>query len=135
MTDATVLLVEDNEGDIVLTTEALQQAGISRMDVVRDGQEAIDYLENTLTMPRLVLLDINLPKIDGLEVLALIKQSPRWRSIPVIILTTSSSERDIETAYDSHANCYVVKNPDLESFMKVMHNLRIFWFETVKLPE
>lgn len=136
-----ILLVEDNEGDMILTMEALEslqhQHVISR---VKDGEQAIHFLkkENLFEqafIPDLILLDINLPKVDGKEVLSFIKQSNEFKKIPVIILSTSNSERDIEECYTCGANCYVVKPSDLEGYVKVIHAIESFWLNIAHLPQ
>lgn len=135
-----ILLVEDNEGDIVLTLEALKEGRLkNEVSVVRDGQEALDFLHRRgayteATVPELVLLDLNLPKIDGVEVLQNIKSDPVLRMIPVVVLTTSSSERDIVETYSHHANCYITKPVDLSKFMDVIKVLEDFWISVVRLP-
>ena len=135
-----ILLVEDNEGDIVLTKEALSDAKISnQISVVRDGEEAIHLLNqalmtDTLLLPDLILLDINLPKIDGKEVLIYIKTDPILKKIPVVMLTTSSSEMDVTDAYSNHANCFITKPVDLNKFFSVVRMIEDFWITIVKLP-
>ncbi|GLU52165.1 response regulator [Dyadobacter frigoris] len=135
-----ILLVEDNEGDILLTTEALQEGRVlNKISVVRDGQEAIDFLnrkgKHTLAeQPDLVLLDVNLPKKNGHEVLQYIKKSDDIKHIPVIMLTTSSSERDISLSYQNHANCYITKPVELEGFLNVVTQIENFWISIVALP-
>ncbi len=134
-----ILLVEDNEGDIVLTLEALAEAKLkNEVTVVRDGAEALDYLaERKLTphlLPDLILLDINLPKIDGKEVLLAIKTDDLLRKIPVVMLTTSSSELDIKDSYNYHANCFITKPVDLNKFFNVVRIIEDFWVTIVKLP-
>lgn len=135
-----ILLVEDNEGDIRLTIEAFKEAKIhNQIKVVRDGEEALYFFkkegryqkEHT---PDLVLLDINLPKIDGKEVLAVMKTDEKLKTIPVIMLTTSSSERDIEESYRNYANCYIIKPVDLDKFMDVIKSIEEFWITIVRLP-
>jgi two-component system, chemotaxis family, response regulator Rcp1 len=135
-----ILLVEDNEGDIILAMEALTSGKIAnRISVVRDGQQALDYLnrqngfEKAIT-PDLILLDINLPKMDGKEVLTIIKQDERLRVIPVVMLTTSSSENDVLDAYYNHANCYITKPVDLEKFLGIVHKIENFWLSVVRFP-
>ena len=119
MPEIHILLVEDNEGDVILTLEALKQAKLrNKISVVRDGEQALSFLYKegkyqSEESPHLILLDINLPKVDGKEVLARIKNDPYLKKIPVVILTTSSSEKDILEAYNNHANCYVTKPVDL----------------------
>jgi two-component system, chemotaxis family, response regulator Rcp1 len=136
-----ILLVEDNEGDIVLTLEALNDAKLrNQISVVRDGEQALEFLSKrgtfvNATTPQLVLLDINLPRIDGKEVLQRIKTDPDLKKIPVVILTTSSSERDIVEAYSNHANCYITKPVDLDKFISVIHCIEDFWISIVQLPK
>lgn len=135
-----ILLVEDNKGDIVLTTEALEEGKIANtLSVVRDGWEAIQYLEQKegygeATPPDLVLLDINLPKVNGHEVLKHIKTSEQLKHIPVIILTTSSDQVDINKSYQNHTNCYITKPMDVNNFMKVISSIEDFWISIVQLP-
>ncbi|MDO9373668.1 MAG: response regulator [Bacteroidota bacterium] len=135
-----ILLVEDNEGDIWLTLEALHQAKINNnVSVVRDGEEALSFLNKQgkhlrAIAPDLILLDINLPKIDGKEVLANIKNDDHLKQIPVVMLTTSSAEKDILESYKSHANCYITKPVDLDQFIQVVHTIKNFWLTTVQLP-
>lgn len=135
-----ILLVEDNEGDIWLTLEALHQAKINNnVSVVRDGEEALSFLNKqgkhlSALAPDLILLDINLPKIDGKEVLASIKNDDHLKQIPVVMLTTSSAEKDIMESYKSHANCYITKPVDLDQFIQVVHTIKNFWLTTVQLP-
>jgi len=138
--DLEILLVEDNEGDIRLTIEAFKEAKIrNQIKVVRDGEEALDYLRkqgsyvNALS-PDIILLDINLPKIDGKEVLSTMKNDPVLKSIPVIMLTTSSAHSDVEESYANHANCYVIKPVDLNKFMDVVRSIEDYWVSIVKLP-
>ncbi len=135
-----ILLVEDNEGDIVLTKEALSEAKINnKVTVVRDGEEAINFLNESLNtdsdlLPDLVLLDINLPKIDGKEVLFYIKNHSVLKKIPVVMLTTSSSEMDVTDAYLNHANCFITKPVDIHKFFSVVRMIEDFWVTIVKLP-
>ncbi len=135
-----ILLVEDNEGDIVLTTEALEEGKIKNtISVVKDGWEAIQYLEKKgdyvgATTPDLVLLDINMPKMNGHEVLKKIKSNPDTRHIPVIMLTTSSSEMDVMKSYQCHANCYITKPVDVNDFLEVISTIENFWISIVQLP-
>lgn len=132
----TILLVEDNEGDIVLTKEALREARIrNEVRVARDGQEALDMLRHTDSLPHLILLDINLPKIDGLELLGIIKKDERLKQIPVIMLSTSCAEKDILNSYASHANCFITKPVDLAKFMEVVKSIEAFWISIVRLPQ
>lgn len=136
-----ILLVEDNEGDVVLTLEALREAKLrNKISVVRDGEEALQFLYQegkyaAAALPQLILLDINLPKMDGKEVLNRIKSDPNLKKIPVIILTTSSSEKDILESYNNHANCYVTKPVDLQNFINVIHTIEGFWISIVQLPK
>ncbi len=138
--DLTILLVEDNEGDIVLTLEALKEANVSNtIHVVTDGEEALQYLQkqgrfNNAVTPDLIFLDINLPKIDGKEVLAEIKNDADLKVIPVVILTTSSSEKDILESYQHHANCYITKPVDFKNFTHVVNMITNFWISIVQLP-
>jgi len=134
-----ILLVEDNEGDIVLTLEALAEAKLSnQVSVVRDGAEAINFLEKFRheppSLPDLIFLDINLPKVDGKEVLQFIKNDNELKKIPVVMLTTSSSELDVTDAYNNHANCFITKPVDLEKFFEVIKTIEDFWIAIVKLP-
>ncbi|MCC9077163.1 response regulator [Litorilinea aerophila] len=135
-----ILLVEDNPGDVRLTMEALKEAKVqNRLNVAWDGVEAMAYLRQEapytgVSRPDLILLDLNLPKKDGREVLAEIKQDSSLRRIPVVILTTSEADEDILRSYDLHANCYIAKPVDLEQFMKVVKSVEDFWLTIVKLP-
>jgi CheY-like chemotaxis protein len=135
-----ILLVEDNEGDVLLTREALSDAAInSKVTVSRDGEQAITYLNNALTnpadlLPDLILLDINLPKIDGKEVLRYIKNNPSLKKIPVVMLTTSSSELDIADSYSNNANCFISKPVNIDKFFDVVKMIENFWLTTVQLP-
>ncbi len=136
-----ILFVEDNPGDVRLTQEALKEAKVlNNLSVVNDGEEAMTFLrrqENYVSVPRpdLILLDLNLPKKDGREVLAEIKSDERLRRIPVVILTTSSAEQDILKTYDLHANCYITKPVDMDQFITVAKAIEEFWFTMVKLPQ
>lgn len=140
MRTANLLLVEDNEGDIILAKEALQHCpSIRYVNVVRDGKEAIDYLyqqgnHTDAELPDLILLDINLPIKNGLEILQTIKNDKQRKHIPVIMLTTSSSDRDINTAYLNHANCYIIKPDDIHAFMQAIHTVENFWIHIAQLP-
>jgi len=135
-----ILLVEDNPGDVRLTMEALKEGKLSNgLHVVEDGVEALAFLrkEGKYTQaphPDLILLDLNLPKKDGREVLAEIKEDPDLKRIPVVILTTSKAEEDILRTYDLHANCYVTKPVELEQFMTIVKLIEEFWLTIVKLP-
>ena len=135
-----ILQVEDNEGDIVLAKEALKDARIiNEVSVSRDGDEALNFLFNKTNnrgkeLPDLVLLDINMPKVNGFEVLTAMKKDEKLKSIPVVMLTTSSSEKDIKFAYEHHANCYITKPVDMEKFIEVVQKVEDFWLSIVKLP-
>jgi two-component system, chemotaxis family, response regulator Rcp1 len=135
-----VLLVEDSPGDVRLTREAFKDAKVLiNLNVASDGVEAMAFLNregNNANAPRpdLILLDLNLPKKDGREVLAELKESPALKSIPVVILTTSASEADIQGSYQHHANCYITKPVDLDGFLKVVRSIDSFWLTVVKLP-
>jgi CheY-like chemotaxis protein len=135
-----ILLVEDNPGDVRLTQEALKEGRVrNRMEVVSDGEEALQYLRGEGSFagrmrPDIILLDLNLPRKDGREVLAEIKEDPGLRRIPVVILTTSNDEVDVLKTYDLHANCYITKPVDLEQFITVVQSIEGFWLEVVKLP-
>ena len=135
-----VLLVEDSPGDVRLTREALKDAKVHiSLHVATDGIDAMAYLERTgphvnAPRPDLILLDLNLPKKDGREVLKEIKESPSLRIIPVVILTTSSSDADVLQSYQLHANCYISKPVDLDGFLKVVKSIDSFWLSVVKLP-
>ncbi|MEO5683904.1 MAG: response regulator [Chitinophagaceae bacterium] len=136
-----ILLIEDNAGDILLTTEALQQGKlINRLSVVTNGDEAIDFLTKqgnyaNAGLPDLILLDINLPRKNGHEVLQYIKESRELKHIPVIMLTTSSSESDIASSYQHSANCYISKPVDVNAFMDAIAKLGDFWINIVTLPK
>ena len=135
-----ILLVEDNPGDVDLTRETLQDSKLlNHMSVVNNGVEAMAYLRRAgkyvdATRPDLILLDLNLPKKDGREVLAEIKVDERLKRIPVVVLTSSSAEQDILETYDLHANCYITKPVNLDQFSAVVRAIEEFWFTIVKLP-
>ena len=137
---AELLLVEDNPGDVRLTMEALKDGEVNHnLTVVKDGQEAIADLRRqgkyaNAARPDLVLLDLNLPRKGGLEVLAEIKEDPDLKSIPVVVLTTSQAAQDVRRAYELHANCYIVKPVDLDQFMSVVQAIKSFWLGVVMLP-
>ena len=139
MKEIHILLVDDNEGDILLTREALGDARIiNRISVAYDGLQAIQFLKESPgreDMPDLILLDINLPRMNGTEVLEVIKNDPELKRIPVIMLTTSSAEKDILASYNNHANCYITKPVDLDRFMDVVRTIEDFWISIVKLPK
>lgn len=135
-----ILLVEDNPGDVRLTIEALKEGKVrNNLSVVKDGVEALAFLRREgpfagATRPDLILLDLNLPKKDGREVLAEIKEDGALRRIPVVVLTTSKAEEDILRTYDLHANCYITKPVDLEQFISVVRSIDDFWLSVVRLP-
>lgn len=135
-----ILLVEDNPSDVRLTQEVLRDGRVrNNMSVVMDGVDAISFLHQTgeyagAPRPDIILLDLNLPKKDGREVLAEIKADPDLKNIPVVVLTTSSAEQDIFRSYDLHANCYITKPVDLDQFIRVMRSIEDFWLTIVKLP-
>ena len=137
---ARVLLVEDNEADVRLTREALREAGDSiRLSSVGDGELALAYLRNErgyedVARPDLVLLDLNLPRKNGLEVLEEMRADPELASIPVIMLTTSSAEHDVVACYSRGANCFVVKPLELDEFMELIDSIRDFWLGVARLP-
>lgn len=135
-----ILLVEDNAADIRLTQEALRDAKVlNDLHVVRDGVEALDFLHargahEGAVRPDLVILDLNLPRMDGKEVLAALKSDPDLRSIPVAVLTTSAQEEDILQSYDLGANCYLTKPVDLDQFLRLVQSIENFWLGMVRLP-
>jgi len=135
-----ILLVEDNAGDADLAREALENGKVrNTLHVVGDGEEAMSFLRHqgrhtSSPRPDLVLLDLNLPKKDGREVLAEIKSDETLKRIPVVILTTSKAEEDILKTYSLHANCFITKPIDLNQFIKVVQAIEEFWFTIVKLP-
>ena len=136
-----ILLVEDNPGDVRLTREALKEAKvINNLTVLKDGVEALAFLRQqgpygAAVIPHLILLDLNLPKKDGREVLAEIKADEKLKRIPVVVLTTSQDEQDVFKSYNLHANCYVTKPVDLEQFMTVVKSIEDFWLGIVMLPK
>jgi len=136
-----ILLVEDNPADVRLTQENFKESKIlNNLHVVTDGVEAIAFLRREgnyvdAVRPDLILLDLNLPRKDGREVLGEIKTDDKLKRIPVVILTVSKADEDIINAYNLHANCYVTKPLDLEQFTKVVKSIEEFWFSIVKLPE
>lgn len=135
-----ILLVEDNEGDAHLTQEALRRAKVrNNVHIVTDGAEAMTFLRNEppftdAARPDLVLLDLNLPGMDGREVLEAMKGDPRLRTIPVVVVTSSEAEQDIVRTYELNANCYVTKPVDLQQFLHVIGSVGDFWLDIVKLP-
>ncbi len=135
-----ILLVEDNPGDARLAKEALKEARVhNNLSVVKDGEEALEFLHRRgrhtdVPRPDLILLDLNLPRKDGREVLAEIKAHDSIKRIPVVVLTTSEAEEDVLKAYSLNANCYVTKPVDLDQFIKVVKSIEDFWLTIVKLP-
>jgi CheY-like chemotaxis protein len=140
MKKSSILLVEDNEGDIILTREAFESSKyIEKLTTLRDGQLAFEYLENCLkkddsSLPDIVLLDINLPKKNGHEVLHFIKSHDQLKQLPVIMLSTSSSEKDVLEAYRNYANCFISKPIEVDHFMDVISKIEEFWLNTVVIP-
>jgi len=134
-----ILLIEDNEGDILLTTEALEDSKIVNMvHVIRDGKAAIEFfasLTEKEKTPDLILLDVNLPKKGGQEVLQFIKNDENHKQIPVIMLTTSSSEKDIMQSYKNHANCFITKPIEVAEFIKAVAKIEDFWINIVTIPK
>jgi chemotaxis family two-component system response regulator Rcp1 len=136
-----ILLVEDNPGDVRLTQEAFKEGKVSnKLSVARDGVEALAFLRREgeyagAPRPDVILLDLNLPRKDGREVLAEIKEDADLRRIPVVVLTTSQAEQDILKTYNLHANCYITKPVDLERFITVVKSIETFWLSVVKLPQ
>lgn len=140
MKEAHILLVEDNEGDILLTIEAFEESKIkTNIDVVKNGQDALDYVYQrgkfkNVPKPDLILLDINIPIINGHEVLEELKSDAVLKKIPIIILTTSNNQKDIQRAYEKHSNSYVTKPIDMEGFLKAILKIEEFWLQLSKLP-
>lgn len=141
MNEIQILLVEDNEGDILLTLEAFKELKVKNtVAVVKDGVEAIDFLKRQgayagSRSPHLILLDINMPRLSGIEVLDFIKRDEKLRKIPVVMLTTSSSESDITECYEKSANCFITKPLDFGKFLNVVHSIESFWFTVAQLPK
>jgi two-component system, chemotaxis family, response regulator Rcp1 len=135
-----VLLVEDNPGDVLLTKEAFREGRFShRLSTVENGEEAIQFLRRqgkyqAAPRPDLILLDLNLPKMDGRELLGEIKQDDHLRDIPVIVLTTSDARQDVLKAYKLHANCYLTKPIQMEDFLQKVRSVQDFWLSVVRLP-
>ena len=135
---AKILLIEDNAADIRLTKEVLQESKIVMfLDVVRNGVEAVDYLKkrgkfSNTSKPNLILLDLNLPKRNGFEVLEIIKQDKELKRIPIVILTVSDAKEDLIKAYNLHANCYVIKPLEMKNFYRIINSIVNFWFTIVK---
>ncbi len=136
-----ILLVEDNPGDVRLTEEALKEGKVNNsLSVARDGAEALAFLHKEgefkgKPTPDLILLDLNLPKLNGPEVLQRIKDEPDLKRIPVVVLTTSTAEQDVLKSYDLNANCFITKPVDLDQFFKVIRTIDEFWLNVVRLPE
>jgi CheY-like chemotaxis protein len=139
-TPVEVLLVEDNPGDVRLTREALKEGKVrNNLSVVGDGVEALAFLHregnySSAPRPDIILLDLNLPRKDGRQVLAEVKADPELRRIPVVVLTTSKAEEDILKTYELHANCFITKPVDFEHFIKVVQSIESFWLTIVQLP-
>ena len=134
MKDVHILLVEDNEGDIILTREVFENSGLENpLSIARDGEEALDFIYQrskfaNVKRPDLILLDINIPKMNGKEVLAIIKKDENLKTIPVIMLTTSSADDDILDSYRYHANCFITKPMSFEGFTNAVAEIKNFWF-------
>jgi two-component system response regulator len=135
-----ILLVEDNPGDVRLTEEALKDAKVhTLLNVAKDGVEALAFLRKTgkyadAPMPDIILLDLNLPRMNGLEVLKEIKNDERLRQIPVVVITSSKAEEDVAKSYHLHANCYITKPIDFSQFIVMVQSIETFWFTIVRLP-
>jgi chemotaxis family two-component system response regulator Rcp1 len=135
-----ILLVEDNPGDVLLTREAFREGSyLPNLSVVEDGEEALQFLRRKgkyadAERPDLILLDLNLPRKDGRELLAEVKQDPELRLIPIIVLTTSEAEQDVRRAYKLHANCYLTKPLEMDTFMQKVRSVEDFWLSVVRLP-
>jgi CheY-like chemotaxis protein len=135
-----IMLVEDNEGDVLLTKEALEETNLNlTLSVLNDGKEAVDFLEKTgkyvdRQLPDLLLLDINLPKKNGFEVLKFVKGNEHLKHIPVVMLSTSSSQRDIDLTYNNYANCFITKPSEVNEFIGAISALVNFWFSVCKMP-
>ena len=140
MSSIHILLVEDNEGDILLTREALHQVRlVNTISVAKDGKEAVSYMEKIApytnsTIPDFILLDINLPKMNGHEVLKHLKTNNKFKHIPVIMFTTSSAEKDILESYKNYANCYITKPVEVDDFLNVIKSIENFWISVIQLP-
>lgn len=137
---AEILLVEDNDGDARLALEALSHSPQpNRLHVVQDGVEAMAFLRREgahrdAPRPDVIILDLNMPRMDGREVLQAVKSDRTLRTIPIVVLSTSSAERDVEESYALHANCFVTKPLELDRFIEVIHSIEHFWLGTVQLP-
>ncbi len=138
---ANILLVEDNEGDILLTLEAFEECKVKmNISIAKNGKEALDFLFKrgefvSAKKPDLILLDINIPIFNGHEVLQQIKGDPELKKIPVIMLTTSSNEKDIDKAYENHCNSYVKKPLEIKDFLKAILQIEQFWLQLTTLPD
>ena len=136
-----ILLVEDNPSDVELTITAFADCSVAhKINIANDGEEALNFLykrDNFEQSPRphIILLDLNLPRQNGQEILQIIKNDASLKTIPVIILTSSSTERDILKSYNLHANCYIIKPADLEKYLHVVRSVENFWFNVVQLPK
>lgn len=134
-----ILLVEDNPGDVRLAQEILSNSVFNtHMVAVYNGDDAITYLQQatiTKTLPSLIILDLNLPRRNGIEVLKIIKQDAKLKLIPVVILTSSAADNDINLSYQNHANLYIAKPVDFDEYFKVISNIEKFWFSIAKLPD
>ena len=141
MSEVNILLVEDNEGDIILTTEAFKDMKLdNKIDVVRDGEEALRFLKKQepfadVSTPQLILMDINLPGMDGKQLLDIIKKDERLKNIPVVMLTSSDTDEDISECYDKHVNWYITKPIDYDKYTKVMHEIEAFYVSFVPYPK
>ncbi len=135
-----ILLVEDNPMDLDLTLQALEGNGVANPIVAcRDGEEALEYMEkhrspNDLQVPIVVLLDLRLPKVDGIEVLRQARRDPVWRQVPIVVMTTSRENRDVETAYELGVNSYIVKPVDFLTFTEVVKSIKVYWLLTNEPP-
>lgn len=140
MKSVQILLVEDNEGDILLIEEAFDEAKLANsISVVKNGEKAIQFLNkeepfSSAVTPDLIILDVNLPRKNGHEVLQFIKSSGALKHIPVIMLTTSSSDKDISLSYENHANCYITKPVEVDDFLRAVTSIEDFWISLVQLP-
>lgn len=141
MNPINILLIEDNEGDIMLTVEALREFSIpNTVTVIKDGWEALQYIENRDLYhdgedPDFILLDVNLPKLNGQEVLQRVKNNAEKKHIPILILTTSSSQKDILESYQNYANCFITKPVDIQDFTRVLSSIENFWCSVAQLPK
>ena len=141
MPELHTLLVEDNPGDVELIRLALKNGhSMNRISVVEDGEQAIHFLQRTgrfkeARPPDLILLDLNLPRVDGREVLEAIKGDPKLKHIPVVVFTTSDANRDVLLAYNHYANCYVTKPADADAFLRAVRDIEAFWLTVARLPK